>query len=184
MGFYLLAQSRLPHSFWVEAFFTAVFLINRLLNTKLDHICPYEKLLQRIPDYAFLKSFGCACFSHMVPYNMHKLSFKFVPCLFIGYDDHYKGYHCLDPISAHIYISRHVVFDEEASLTSNLSLHQLPNPHLLLTLILGLVYTLNKPTILQVQPILPPLSLTLHRSLLLPAHYNLPPYHLSPPVQH
>jgi len=112
MGLCLLAQSRLSHSFWVEAFSTAVFLINRLPTPKLDHISPYEKLLQRTPDYAFLKSFGCACFPHMVPYNRHKLSFKSVPCVFIGYDDHYKGYRCLDPISGRIYISRHVTFDE------------------------------------------------------------------------
>lgn len=112
MGLCLLAQSRLPHSFWVEVFSTAAFLINRLPTPKLDHTSPYEKLLQCTPDYAFLKSFGCACFPHMVLYNRHKLSFKSVPCVFIGYDDHYKGYRCLDPVSGRIYISRHVVFDE------------------------------------------------------------------------
>jgi histone deacetylase 1/2 len=112
MGLCLLAQSRLPHSFWVEVFSTAVFLINRLPTPKLDHTSPYEKLLQCTLDYAFLKSFGCACFPHMVLYNKHKLSFKFVPCVFIGYDDHYKGYRCLDLVSGRIYISRHVVFDE------------------------------------------------------------------------
>jgi len=120
MGLCLLAQSCLPHNFWVEAFSTAVFLINRLPTSKLDHISPYEKLLQQTPDYAFLKSFGCACFPHMVPYNRHKLSFKSVPCVFIGYDDHYKGYRCLDPISGRIYISRYVVFDEAS----------FPYPHL------------------------------------------------------
>jgi hypothetical protein len=162
MRLYLLAQSRLPHNFWVEAFSIVVFRINRLPTPKLDHISPYEKLLQRTLDYTFLKSFGYACFPHMVPYNRHKLSFKSVPCVFIGYDDHYKGYRCLDPVSGRIYISRNVVLMRQTSPTSNLSLHQLPNPHLLLTLILGPVSTLNKPTILQVQPILPPLSLTFH----------------------
>ncbi|CAL2258609.1 unnamed protein product [Prunus armeniaca] len=48
----------------------------------------------------------------MVPYNKHKLSFKSIPCVFIGYDDHYKGYRCLDPFSGRIYISRNVTFDE------------------------------------------------------------------------
>ncbi|KAI5343744.1 hypothetical protein L3X38_011620 [Prunus dulcis] len=112
MGLCLLAQSRLPHNFWVEAFSTAVFLINRLPTPQLGHLSPYEKLLQRPPDYTSLKSFGCTCFPHMVPYNKHKLSFKSVPCVFIGYDDHYKGYRCLDPISGRVYISRNVTFDE------------------------------------------------------------------------
>ena len=112
IGLCLLAQSRLPHSFWVEAFTATIFLINCLPTPKPDHISPYEKLLQRPPGYTFLKSFGCACFPHMVPYNRHKLSFKFVPCVFISYDDHYKSYCCLDPISGRVYISRNVVFDE------------------------------------------------------------------------
>jgi len=112
MGLCLLAQSRLPHSFWVEAFSIVVFMINHLPTLKLDQISPYEKLLQCTPDYAFLKIFGCACFPHMVPYNRYKLSFKSVPCVFIGYDDHYKGYRCFDLVSGWIYISRHVVFDE------------------------------------------------------------------------
>ncbi|KAI5336524.1 hypothetical protein L3X38_015792 [Prunus dulcis] len=112
MGLCLLAQSRLPSSFWVEAFSTAVFLINRLPTPQLDNLSPYEKLLHRPPDYKFLKSFGCAYFPHMVPYNKHKLSFKSIPCVFIGYDDHYKGYRCLDPFSDRIYISRNVTFDE------------------------------------------------------------------------
>jgi histone deacetylase 1/2 len=72
----------------------------------------YEKLLQRTSNYTFLKSFGCVFFPHMVPYNRHKLSFKSVPYVFIGYDDHYKGYRCLDPILGRIYISRNVVFNE------------------------------------------------------------------------
>ena len=112
IGLCLLAQSRLPSSFWVEAFSTAVFLINRLPTPQLDNLSPYEKLLHRPPDYKFLKSFGCACFPYMVPYNKHKLSFKSIPCVFIGYDDHYKGYRCLDPFSGRIYISRNVTFDE------------------------------------------------------------------------
>ncbi|CAL2257777.1 unnamed protein product [Prunus armeniaca] len=112
IGLCLLAQSQLPPSFWVEAFSTAVFLINRLPTPQLHNMSPYEKFLQRPPDYKFLKSFGCACFPHMVPYNKHKLSFKSIPCVFLGYDDHYKGYRYLDPFSGCIYISRNVTFDE------------------------------------------------------------------------
>ncbi|KAI5339023.1 hypothetical protein L3X38_018295 [Prunus dulcis] len=125
MGLCLLAQSRLPLSFWVEAFSTAVFLINRLPTPQLDNLSPYEKLLHRSPDYKFLKSFGCACFPHLVPYNKHKLSFKSLPCVFLGYDDHYKGYRCLDPFSGRIYTSRNVTFDET---TFPYKQPQLPSP--------------------------------------------------------
>ncbi|TQD89042.1 hypothetical protein C1H46_025433 [Malus baccata] len=59
-----------------------------------------------------LKAFGCACFLHLMPYNKHKLMPKLVKCVFIGYNLHYKGYRCLDPITGHVYISRNVTFDE------------------------------------------------------------------------
>lgn len=99
MGLCLLTRSSLPKSFWLEAFSTAVFHINRLPSFTLGHMSPYEKLFQHPLDYRFLKSFGCVCFPHMVPYNTNKLSFKLIKCIFIGYDDHYKGYRCLDLIS-------------------------------------------------------------------------------------
>ncbi|CAL9007255.1 unnamed protein product, partial [Prunus brigantina] len=75
-------------------------------------VSPYENLFQRPPDYRFLKSFGCTCFPHLVPYNKHKLSSKSIKCYFLGYDNHYKGYKCFEPISRRVYISRNVTFDE------------------------------------------------------------------------
>ncbi|KAB2605962.1 hypothetical protein D8674_005679 [Pyrus ussuriensis x Pyrus communis] len=112
MGLCLLAQSHLPHKFWVEAFTTAAFLINRLSLHHLGNVSPYEKLFAKVPDYRFLKTFGCTCFPHLVPYNKHKLMPKSIPCVFIGYDNQYKGYRCLDVASGKVYISRNVQFDE------------------------------------------------------------------------
>ncbi|KAM1100809.1 hypothetical protein ACFX1X_007348 [Malus domestica] len=37
---------------------------------------------------------------------------KSIPCVFIGYDNNYKGYRCLDVASGKVYISRNVQFDE------------------------------------------------------------------------
>ncbi|CAB4283059.1 unnamed protein product [Prunus armeniaca] len=83
MGICLLSQSHLPHSLWLEAFSTAVFLINKLPSLHLGALSPYENLFQCPPDYTFLKMFG-----------------------------NYKGYKCLDMASGRVYISRHVTFDE------------------------------------------------------------------------
>ncbi|CAL2279421.1 unnamed protein product [Prunus armeniaca] len=52
MGLCLLAQSHLPSNFWVEAFTTAVFLINRLPMTHLElksKVSPSGQSLQSIP---------------------------------------------------------------------------------------------------------------------------------------
>lgn len=45
--------------------------------------------------------------------NIHKLSPRSTPCLFLGYPSQHRGYICLDLKSRKIIISRHVVFDEE-----------------------------------------------------------------------
>ncbi|KAB2595180.1 hypothetical protein D8674_030630 [Pyrus ussuriensis x Pyrus communis] len=112
MGLCLLAQSHLPQKFWVEAFTTVAFLIKQLPLHHLGSVSPYEKLFAKVPDYRFLKTFGCTCFPHLVPYNKHKLMPKSIPCVFIGYDNNYKGYRCLDVASGKVYISRNVQFDE------------------------------------------------------------------------
>jgi hypothetical protein len=113
IGLSLLAQSRLPSSFWVDAFLTAIFLINRLPTPILNHESPYSKLFQRSPDYSQLRSFGCVCYPLLRPYSSHKLAFRSKICLFLGYSSHHKGYRCYDPVSKKIYMSRNVVFDEK-----------------------------------------------------------------------
>ena len=37
---------------------------------------------------------------------------KTYPCVFIGYSPIHKGYRCLEPKTKHVYISKHVMFDE------------------------------------------------------------------------
>jgi len=70
----------------------------------------YEVLFAKDPNYGFLKSFRCACFLLFVATFADKLSPRFVPCLFLGYATHYKGYLRLDRISNCVYISYHVYF--------------------------------------------------------------------------
>ena len=74
-GLTLLAQAKLPLVFWWEAFHSATYLINRIPTPVLNNKSPYQKLHNRLPDYQFLKVFGCSCFSLLRPYNQHKLDF-------------------------------------------------------------------------------------------------------------
>jgi hypothetical protein len=62
MGLSLLAQSHLSPLFWVDAFLTSVFIINRLPTCVLDNVSPYYKLFNKNPDYTTFCTFGCACF--------------------------------------------------------------------------------------------------------------------------
>lgn len=82
------------------------------------------------PNYSSLKVFGITCFPHIRPYNDHKLQFCSQPYTFLGYYHAHKGYKCLAP-SGRVYISRHVVFDEntlpfQSKPIPDIDLHQFP----------------------------------------------------------
>lgn len=111
----------MPLKFWDEAFLTAAYLINRLPTPVNDGIPPLTKLFQQNPDYASLRTFGCACWPHLRPYNSRKLQFRSKQCVFLGYSTMHKGFKCLDVASGRVYISRDVIFDE--SVFPFMSLH-------------------------------------------------------------
>jgi transposase InsO family protein len=112
VGLTLLAHASMPLKFWDEAFLTAVFLINRLPSKAINNETPFFRIHNKHPDYSFLKTFGCACWPNMRPYNSRKLEFRSKRCVFLGYSHKHKGYKCLDPSVGRVYVSRDVVFDE------------------------------------------------------------------------
>ena len=85
VGLSLLAQSHLPTKFWVEAFMTTIYLINRTPTPVLDNLFPYFKLFAKAPNYSFLRSFGYTCYQLLRPYTKNKLAFRRKQCLFLGY---------------------------------------------------------------------------------------------------
>lgn len=112
VGLSLLAHASMPLKFWDEAFLTIVFLINRLPSKIINNDTPYERLFGTSPDYTFLRSFGCAVWPNLRPYNTRKLEFRSKRCVFLGYSNLHKRFNCLDPSEGRVYISRDVVFDE------------------------------------------------------------------------
>lgn len=51
-------------------------------------------------------------FPFLRPYNSHKLAFRSLKYIFLGYSGNHKGYQCLHIHSGQMYVYRHVVFDE------------------------------------------------------------------------
>ena len=111
MGLTLLSQASMPLNYWWEAFSTSTFLINHLSTPTLGHKSPIEVLLNIKPNLSFLKVFGCSCFPHLRAYNNHKMDFRSIKCVFLGYNPNHKGYKCLHP-SGRIYIAQSVTFNE------------------------------------------------------------------------
>jgi hypothetical protein len=69
-------------------------------------------LFKETPNYAGLRTFGCAYWPNLQPFNTHKLQFRSKQCVFLGYSNIHKGFKCLDVAEGRVYISRDVVFDE------------------------------------------------------------------------
>ncbi|KAG8473223.1 hypothetical protein CXB51_035172 [Gossypium anomalum] len=111
VGLTLLAQAQVPLRFWVHAFISAVYLINRLPTSVLGGKSPYEVLHKAPPPYMHLRIFGCRCYPYLRPFNTHKLQCRSRPCVFLGYSSIHKGYKCMDD-TGKLFVSRHVVFDE------------------------------------------------------------------------
>jgi hypothetical protein len=120
-GLAILSHSKVHFQFWDEAFDTATFLINRLPSSINKQKSPFELLFDEIPDYKFLKTFGCECFPYLRPYNTNKFSFRSKSCVFLGYSKPHTGYKCLDILTGKLYIARHVIFNESVFPFQNLS---------------------------------------------------------------
>ena len=96
MGMALLSQASVPSKFWMQAFQTAAYLINILPSKILHFQPPMQLLFNKAPNYHHLNIFGCLCFPSLSPDMIHKLSYKSIPCVFLGEAPAHKGYVCLD----------------------------------------------------------------------------------------
>ncbi|KAM1755844.1 hypothetical protein ACFX12_008126 [Malus domestica] len=123
----LLQTARLPASFWSYACQTAVYLINRMPSSVLGNKSPFELLFGHLPDISHLRIFGCACYPLLKPYNDSKLQVKTTKCIFLGYATKYNGYICYEVSKQRVYISRHVVFDENQFPYTTLLVHSTPS---------------------------------------------------------
>ena len=59
----VMSQASMSFEFWDHAVISAVYLINRLPSSSIHQEVPYQRLFKRLPDYKFLKVFGCALLS-------------------------------------------------------------------------------------------------------------------------
>lgn len=111
MSLAIISHASLPLDLWDHVFQSVVFLINRIPPSHSSS-SPYTNLFKREPDYLFLRVIGCLCFPLLRPYNAHKLQFRSLPCVFLGYCETTKGYKCLHIPTSKVYVSRNVRFEE------------------------------------------------------------------------
>ena len=61
----MLADAKLPHSFWAEALSTAVYLKNRSPTKALKDMTPFEAWRNEKPRVEHLRVFGCDAYAHV-----------------------------------------------------------------------------------------------------------------------
>ena len=111
----MLAEKNLPKTFWAEAVYTVVYLLNRCPTKSLQDKTPIEAWSKRKPSAKHLKVFGSICYVHIPTAKRHKLEVKSEIGIFVGYSSQSKGYRVYNPKTKKIMISRDVKFDESAS---------------------------------------------------------------------
>lgn len=110
----IMFQANVPVQFWVEALNMAVHLTNRLPCKPLNNQSPFQVLFGKLPDLSTIRVFGCLCYPNLAATAVHKLAPRSLPCVFLGYPAGYKGFRCLHLPTNPVFISRHVVFDDNS----------------------------------------------------------------------
>ena len=108
----LLADAKLPLSFWGDAALTTQYLRNRLPTSTLPaNTTPYEIMHGTKPDLSHLRVWGCQCFPSIPPELRTKGGPRRYEAIFVGYEDNRIGWRVRD-LAGKYHFSRDVVFNE------------------------------------------------------------------------
>ncbi|KAI3665007.1 hypothetical protein L6452_43623 [Arctium lappa] len=108
----LLADSKLPITFWAEAVNTACYVQNRVLVVKQKNKTPYELLNKRKPFIGFFKPFGCPCTILNTKSHLGKFDSKADDGFLVGYSSQSKAYRVFNSSSRIIEESDNVKCNE------------------------------------------------------------------------
>ncbi|GKE87790.1 ribonuclease H-like domain-containing protein, partial [Tanacetum coccineum] len=88
----MLADSKLPTIFWVEAVNIACYVQNMVLVIKPHNKTPYELFLGRKPDLSFMRPFGCPITILNTIDHLGKFDGKDDEGFFVGYSINSKAF--------------------------------------------------------------------------------------------
>ncbi|KAJ9542188.1 hypothetical protein OSB04_028694 [Centaurea solstitialis] len=108
----LLADSKLPITFWVEAVNTACYVQNRTLVVKSQGKTPYEIFKKKKPFIGFFKPFGCPCTILNTKSHLGKFDSKSEEGFLVGYATQCKGYRVFNSVTRIIEESENVKCNE------------------------------------------------------------------------
>ncbi|GKV10172.1 hypothetical protein SLEP1_g21576 [Rubroshorea leprosula] len=112
----LLAEAKLPRTFWAEALNIVAHVINLSPTIALDNDVPDRVWYGKDVSYDNLRVFGCKAFVHVPKDERSKLDAKTRQCIFIGYGQDEFGYQLGDPVDKKLVRSCDVAFFEDQTI--------------------------------------------------------------------
>ncbi|GJR72167.1 putative ribonuclease H-like domain-containing protein [Tanacetum coccineum] len=109
----MLADSRLPTTFWAEAVNISCYVQNRVLVIKPYNKTPYELFLGRKPTLSFMRPFGCPVTILNTLDHLAKFDGKADEGFFIGYSTNSKAFRVFNSRTRIVEKNLHVKFSEE-----------------------------------------------------------------------
>ncbi|GJQ97528.1 uncharacterized mitochondrial protein-like protein [Tanacetum coccineum] len=108
----MLADSKLPTTFWAEAVNIACYVQNRVLVTKPRNKTPYELFLGRKPALGFMRPFGCPVIILNTIDHLGKFDGKADEGFFIMYSINSKAFRVFNSRTRIVEENLHVQFSE------------------------------------------------------------------------
>ncbi|GJY41599.1 putative ribonuclease H-like domain-containing protein [Tanacetum coccineum] len=109
----MLADSKLPTTFWTEAVNTACYVQNKVLVIKPHNKTPYELFLGRKPALSFMRPFECPVTILNTLDHLGKFDGKADEGFFVGYSTNSKAYRVFNSRTKIVKENLHVKFSEE-----------------------------------------------------------------------
>ncbi|GJT06156.1 putative ribonuclease H-like domain-containing protein [Tanacetum coccineum] len=109
----MLADSKLPTTFWAEAVNTACYVQNRVLVVKPHNKTPYELFRGRTPSLSFMKPFGCHVTILNTLDHLGKFDGKSDDGFFVGYSLNSKAFRVYNIRTRKVEENLHVRFLED-----------------------------------------------------------------------
>jgi hypothetical protein len=108
----LIHAKDLPKRLWAEAVHTAVYLLNRTINTQLGNNTPYERFFKQKPLVSHYRVFGALAYVFVNKQQRTKLDPKSFKGYFVGYSNTSKAYRFWNPSTDKIVESADYCLDE------------------------------------------------------------------------
>nr|GEZ17496.1 hypothetical protein [Tanacetum cinerariifolium] len=108
----ILADSKLPTTFWAEAINTACYVQNRVLVIKPHNKTPYELFHGRTPSLSFMRPFGCPVIIVNTLDPLGKFDEKANEGFFVGYSVNSKAFRVFNSRTRIVEETLHITFLE------------------------------------------------------------------------